>query len=65
MAVGESFQKLKRNHEWHSKSQLRGALGYDELYPEEIHERLVREEVWTPERVRRELPFATSRSRRP
>jgi hypothetical protein len=37
------------------------ALAYYQLYPEEIETRLVREQQWTPERVRRELPFAVPR----
>jgi uncharacterized protein (DUF433 family) len=63
--VGGSFKKLKKNYDWLTEPQLRAALGYYERYPEEIDERLGREESWTPERVRRELPFAVPRSGRP
>jgi hypothetical protein len=42
--------------------QLRAALAYYALYPDEIEARLAREDQWTPEGVRRELPFAGPRS---
>lgn len=61
---GESYDDLKRNYSWLSEAQLRAALGYYDLYPTEIDRRLERERQWTPERVRRELPFATPRRRR-
>ncbi len=51
--------KLREVYDWLSESQLRAALNYYALYPKEIDERLAIEESWTPERVRRELPFAT------
>jgi uncharacterized protein (DUF433 family) len=55
---GESFQVLQQNYPWLSEAQLRAALGYYEIYPSEIDTRLEREERWTPERVRMELPFS-------
>ncbi|MQA89493.1 MAG: DUF433 domain-containing protein [Gemmatimonas sp.] len=59
---GESYEELVRNYPWLSEAQLRAALGYYELYPEAIDRRLEREERWTPERVKRELPLATPRA---
>jgi uncharacterized protein (DUF433 family) len=59
---GEDFTVLQASYPWLTEVQLRAALGYYRLYPEEIEERLRREEEWTPERVRRELPFVTPRS---
>lgn len=38
--------------------QLRAALNYHALYPDEIDDRIRREREWTPERLARELPFA-------
>lgn len=61
---GENYDDLKRNYSWLSEAQLRAALGYYDLYPDKIDRRLERERRWTPERVRRELPFATPRQRR-
>ncbi|HET8984358.1 MAG TPA: DUF433 domain-containing protein [Trueperaceae bacterium] len=44
---------------WLTPMQVKAALGYYQLYPEEIDLRLQAEEAWTPERVKRELPFLT------
>lgn len=63
-AGAESYDELKRNYGWLTDAQLRAALGYYELYPEEIDARLERERRWTPDRVRREFPFATPQRRR-
>jgi uncharacterized protein (DUF433 family) len=52
---------LRQSYPWLTEPQLRAALSYYELYPQEIDARLEREEKWTPERVRRELPFARPR----
>lgn len=58
-AMGEDFGRLRAGYPWLTEPQLRGALSYYRLYPKEIDERLEREQSWTPERVRRELPFST------
>ncbi|MDQ3458684.1 MAG: DUF433 domain-containing protein [Deinococcota bacterium] len=57
-AGNESFRGLKDNYPWLTEEQLRVALGYYELFPQEIEARLERERWWTPERLRQELPFA-------
>lgn len=54
---------LRRSYPWLTEPQLRSALSYYEIYPKEIEARLDREAQWTPERVRRELPFAQPRNR--
>jgi hypothetical protein len=59
--VGEDYQALRESYDWLTEPQLRVALGYYELYPEEVEARLEREEWWTPERVRLELPFPPRR----
>jgi uncharacterized protein (DUF433 family) len=56
-AEGGDFESLKANFPWLEDSQLRAALGYYELYPSEIDERLAREEELTPEKVWKEFPF--------
>ncbi len=58
---GEDFEDLRRNYPWLTEGQLRAALAYYDLYPEEIDARLSIEARWTPERVRRELESAMSR----
>jgi uncharacterized protein (DUF433 family) len=55
-------RQLAQNYPWLTQPQLRAALAYYALYPDEIEARLAREHQWTPERVRRELPFAVPRS---
>ena len=57
-ALGESLDALKEAYSWLTESQLRAALRYYRLFPAEIEDRLRREEAWTAERVRQELPFA-------
>ena len=61
--VGESFDALRESYSWLTEPQLRAALGYYRLFSTEIEDRLRREAAWTPERVRRELPFAAPRTR--
>jgi uncharacterized protein (DUF433 family) len=60
-ACGHDEAQLDRHYPWLTEPQLRAALAYYQLYPEEIEARLAREQQWTPERVRRELPFAVPR----
>ncbi|HLB36074.1 MAG TPA: DUF433 domain-containing protein [Gemmatimonadales bacterium] len=55
----EDFDQLRANYPWLGPAPLRAALGYYQLYPEEINARLTHEAEWTPDRVRRQLPFAT------
>jgi hypothetical protein len=49
-----NFEELRQNYDWLSETQLRAALRYFELYPEEIEARLQRERQWTPETIRLE-----------
>jgi uncharacterized protein (DUF433 family) len=60
---GKDFDLLRRSYPWMTDPQLRAALSYYELHPEEIEERLARERQWTPERVARELPLISPRKR--
>ena len=57
--TGADPAELQAAYAWLSPMQLRAALGYYTLYPQEIDVRLEREAQWTPERVQQELPFAT------
>lgn len=60
-SVGGNDEALRQSYSWLTEPQLRSALAYYELFPAEIDARLEREAQWTPERVRRELPFARPR----
>jgi uncharacterized protein (DUF433 family) len=59
-SLEEDYERLKASYEWLSDRQLSAALGYYELYPEEIDARIELEERLTPERVRQEFPFVRS-----
>jgi uncharacterized protein (DUF433 family) len=52
---GRDFEDLMRNYEWLTEAQLRSALRYYELYPEEIDARLEKERRWTPEAIQIDL----------
>ncbi len=58
-ALGRYEDELREAYDWLTEPQLRAALNYYALYPQEIDERVAIEKSWTPERVRRELPFAS------
>lgn len=57
-ALADNEEQLCQAYHWLSPAQVRAAVAYYELYPDEIDERLALEESWTPERVRDALPFA-------
>ena len=63
--TGESWEALRAAYPELSELQLRSALTYYQLYPEEIDARLAREAAWTPERVARELPFTRPPAKAP
>jgi uncharacterized protein (DUF433 family) len=54
----EDFARTREAFSWLSELQVRAALGYYRLYPDEIDRRLAREDAWTRERLQAELPFA-------
>ena len=60
-ACGKDERQLGENYPWLTSPQLRAALAYYQLYPDEIDNRLVREQQWTPERLQRDLPFVVPR----
>ncbi len=55
---GQDAESLRQSYPWLTQPQLHAALTYYEKYPEAVDERLAREEGWTAERIRRELPFS-------
>jgi uncharacterized protein (DUF433 family) len=59
--VGETMDGLLEEYDWLNEFQLRSALAYYRMYPEEIDARLAREERWTPDRIRDEYPFLLPR----
>jgi len=52
-----NWEVFRSEFEDYTEPQLRAALDYYALYPEEIDARLALEEYWTEERVAAEFPF--------
>ena len=55
--VDRKFDELRQAFTHMTEPQLRAALGYAVLYPEEIRRRVAANDAWTPERLARELPI--------
>lgn len=51
------FAELKQAFSHLTEAQLRAALGYAMLYPDDIRRRIAANDAWTPERLARELPI--------
>jgi uncharacterized protein (DUF433 family) len=60
--ANEDLARTSDAFSWLSDLQVRAALGYYQLYPDEIDRRLAREDAWTRERLQAELPFAVPQS---
>ena len=55
--LGENYNKLKETYHWLSDPQIRSALSYYALYPDEIDENITRNEDITQEQVVKRFPF--------
>ena len=55
--LGENYDKLKETYHWLSDHQIRSALSYYALYPDEIDETITRNEDITQELVIKRFPF--------
>jgi len=55
--VGEKYDKLKNAYHWLSDQQIRSALSYYALYPNEIDEKITRNEDITESQVIKRFPF--------
>ena len=58
LALSSDWAGLVESFPMLSELQLRAAVNYYGLYPEEIDQRLALEAEWTPERLAAEMPFA-------
>ena len=54
---GENYDRLKETYHWLSDQQVRAALSFYALYPDEIDERIARNEGLTEEKVLKRFPF--------
>ena len=57
ITIGENDDKLKKTYRWSSEQQIRSALSYYALYPDDIEERITRNEDITQEQVIKRFPF--------
>jgi uncharacterized protein (DUF433 family) len=55
--LGENYDNLKKTYHWLSDQQIRSALSYYALYPDEIEEKKTRNEEITQEKVLKRFPF--------
>ena len=55
--LGENYNKLKKTYHWLNDQQIRSALSYYALYPDEIDEKITRNENITQEQVIKSFPF--------
>lgn len=55
--VGESLKRLQQTYHWLTEQQIRAAIGYYALYPEEIDSLIAQNEKWTPEAIKKKYPF--------
>ena len=55
--LGEDYEKLKKTYHWLSDQQIRSALAFYTLYPDEIDERIARNEGITRDKMLEQYPF--------
>jgi hypothetical protein len=53
----ENLKRLQRAYYWLSAEQLKAALGYYTVYPQEIDRLIEQNEQWSEEKVRERYPF--------
>jgi uncharacterized protein (DUF433 family) len=58
--VGESLKRLQQTYHWLTEQQIRAAIGYYALYPEEIDSLIAQNEKWTPETIKKKYPFLSA-----
>jgi uncharacterized protein (DUF433 family) len=61
-SVKEDFKRLKKAFHWLSAEQLKAAIGYYAIYPQEIDQLIEQNEQWNDEKLRERYPFMRSSS---
>jgi uncharacterized protein (DUF433 family) len=61
-SVKEDFKRLQKAYHWLSPEQLKAALGYNTIYPQEIDRLIEQNEEWNDEKIRDRYPFMRSSS---
>ena len=59
-SVGKSLKRLKKAYSWLLPHQIEAALRYYDTYRDEIDALILRNESWTPERLREDHPGLSS-----
>lgn len=59
-SVGEDFKRLKKTYHWLTEQQLKTAIGYYRLYPEEIDAIISENESLTYKEIQRKYPFLSA-----
>jgi uncharacterized protein (DUF433 family) len=55
--VDEDFKRLRKTFHWLTEHQLKTAIGYWKIYPDEIDHLITQNESWTKERIHERYPF--------
>ncbi len=55
--VENNLKRLSKAYDWLTVQQLKSAIGYYELYQEEIDKLINENEEWTPEKIKKKYPF--------
>jgi uncharacterized protein (DUF433 family) len=55
--LGENYNNLKKTYHWLGDQQIRAALSYYALYPDDIEEKIARNENITQQQVLKRFPF--------
>lgn len=61
-SVGKDLKRLKKGYHWLSTEQIRAALSYYSIYPQEIDQLIDQNESWTKKRIQERHPFMSSLS---
>lgn len=59
-SVEEDFKRLKKTYHWLTDQQLKTAIGYYRLYPEEIDAIISENEGLTQKEIQRKYPFLSA-----
>jgi hypothetical protein len=61
-SVGKNVKRVKKAYHWLSQEQLKAAIAYYSVYPEEIDRLVERNKSWTRKKIQERYPFMASRS---
>lgn len=59
-SVGRNFSRLKNIYHWFTEQQLKSAIGYYDIYSEEIDALITKNENWSIKEIKRQYPFLSA-----